>query len=194
MNVRGRKIVLKFPQQRRIALAKADGADSTRCCRDQHLAQLGAQHGVTDCNSCALLPEGGWRHAELRRNTFISAAAGAIARFIDSVSHALFTLERLAELSRAARLLILARADAQRAFEQPLEMKWTDLHVARDRRQAQRDIEVFVDVAAGRLNFLRLRIALQRGAAPAGPISRALRLHRRVKEFHVLKPRPAAGA
>src|SRR6185437_8266700 len=47
---------------------------------------------------------------------------------------------------------------------------------------------------ASGLHFLHLRIALQRTAAVACAISGLLRFTRRIKEFHLLAPRSAAGA
>src|SRR4029077_12246585 len=108
----------------------------------------------------------------------ISAAAGTVTGFIDGVGHAAFAQERLAELSRPPRLLILARADPQHALEQPLEMKRAERYLARDRSQGQRHVQVLINIAAGRLNLLRLRVAFQRRTAQARPVSGLLRLRR----------------
>ena len=58
--------------------------------------------------------------------------------------------------------------------------------MARDRRQAQRDVEVLIDVTAGRFHFLRLPIAFQRLTAAARTVSCLPRLRGRIKKFHVL--------
>ena len=158
-DLRRLEIMLEFAQQRSFIFAKADRTDSARRGSHQQLAQFGRNDGAANLNSLSTPAKRRRSHPQLRRNAFIRAAAGAVARFIDRFCHAAFAKQRLPKLSCPPCLLILARADSQNALEQPLKVKWADGHVARDRRQAQRDVQVLIDVPAGRFHFLRLRIA-----------------------------------
>src|SRR5262249_30934183 len=103
-------------------------------------------------------------------------------------------MQRGLELAGALRLLILPRADAGNLLEHPLKIKRAHAHVAGDRVQAQRGLEILIDEAASGFDLLQLQAAFAGSAAAASAIAGLLGLVGRVKELYQFRPRTPAGA
>src|SRR5262245_38164030 len=100
----------------------------------------------------------GRRHAQLAGDTVIGAAARAVAGLVDGVGDAAIVAQSVLEPVGPLCLLILTRADAQSALEQPLEIEGTHTDMTRQSLQRHRALRMVVQVAARGLDHLPLKV------------------------------------
>ncbi len=193
---RERKLMPKAVLEFVVRIGELDGANTFFSGGNQHAPQRRIGAGIADGRGDGAATIFVRSHAQLGGGALVQAAAGAVAGVVHGAGDGVAGLQIALELVHAAGVGVGARRDAKHGLERALQMERALAELRSQAAQRDRFVQMPLDVAADRLDHLRLLVAANRlrTATQAGAEAGFLGFIGTAEESNVFPARTPRGA